>query len=70
MATWRLKGCPRCNGDMFTDRDIDGWYEHCLLCGYTRDLPGAPIRAQTIQNQAKRPPEQTDDRRYSGLGIS
>ncbi len=35
---WRLKGCPKCKGDIFLDRDIDGWYERCLQCGYNRDL--------------------------------
>lgn len=36
----RLKSCPRCNGDVIVDRDIHGWYEQCLQCGYERDLPG------------------------------
>ncbi len=34
----RLKGCPRCKGDILIDRDHIGWYEHCLQCGYQRDL--------------------------------
>ena len=34
----RLKGCPRCNGDIFIDRDMYGWYEQCLQCGYMGDL--------------------------------
>ena len=34
----KLKGCPRCNGDIFIDRDIYGWYEQCLQCGYMSDL--------------------------------
>ncbi len=35
---WRLKGCPKCKGDIFLEKDIDGWYERCLQCGYNRDL--------------------------------
>jgi hypothetical protein len=35
---WRLKGCPKCNGDIFVDKDFDGWYERCLQCGYNQDL--------------------------------
>jgi len=38
MATWRLKSCPRCVGDTFIEKDIDGWIERCLLCGYSREL--------------------------------
>ena len=35
---WRLKGCPRCGGDVHIDRDHHGWFEECLQCGYTADL--------------------------------
>jgi uncharacterized protein YbaR (Trm112 family) len=35
---WRLKACPKCKGDLFVDRDIDGKFEHCLQCGYVRDI--------------------------------
>ena len=38
MEMWRLKSCPRCKGDIFLDKDIDGWYERCLQCGYNQDL--------------------------------
>jgi predicted nucleic acid-binding Zn ribbon protein len=38
MAVWKLKSCPRCNGDLFIQREIDGWYEECLSCGYQRDV--------------------------------
>lgn len=32
---WRLKGCPRCNGDLWLDCDDNRrgvW--HCLACGW------------------------------------
>lgn len=35
---WKLKSCPRCGGDIFVDRDQDGWYEQCLQCSYCTDL--------------------------------
>lgn len=34
----RLKGCPRCKGDTVIEKDRYGWHEHCLQCGYIRDL--------------------------------
>jgi len=38
MVTWRLKSCPRCGGDISIDRELDGWYEQCLQCGYQRAI--------------------------------
>jgi len=38
MVSWKLKGCPRCDGDIFVDRDLYGWFEQCIQCGYNRDL--------------------------------
>ena len=32
---WKIKGCPKCHGDVFIDKDMDGWFEKCLQCGYT-----------------------------------
>ncbi|MFC1932505.1 hypothetical protein ACFLXU_02595 [Chloroflexota bacterium] len=40
MLTWKLKGCPRCRGDIYIDREANSWREQCLQCGYLRDLPG------------------------------
>jgi ribosomal protein S27AE len=38
MMMWRLRGCPKCGGDVFLEKDISGWYERCLQCGYNRDM--------------------------------
>ncbi|MFC1592640.1 hypothetical protein ACFL4C_01345 [Candidatus Omnitrophota bacterium] len=38
MTTWKVKGCPRCRGDVFIDKDMDGWYEQCLQCSYRHEL--------------------------------
>jgi hypothetical protein len=45
MGKIRLHGCVRCKGDVSIDKDQYGWYENCLQCGYTRDLPD---RVQTV----------------------
>ena len=38
MVNWKLKTCIRCGGDLFIDRDTDGWFEECLQCGNSREL--------------------------------
>ncbi|MDD5190856.1 MAG: hypothetical protein PHE50_07430 [Dehalococcoidales bacterium] len=38
MLRWRLKACPRCHGDVYMDRDADGWFEQCLQCSCRREL--------------------------------
>jgi len=30
--------CPKCGGNVYLDRDYDGWYEQCLQCSCTRYL--------------------------------
>jgi hypothetical protein len=32
--------CPKCGGNIFFDRDFYGWFEKCICCGWSRDLPG------------------------------
>ena len=39
MTMLELRACPRCAGDMHTNRDLCGSYVECLQCGYMRDLP-------------------------------
>jgi hypothetical protein len=34
-----LRGCPRCNGDLYEDRDKYGRYVSCVQCGYHRSEP-------------------------------
>jgi len=38
MGMWKFKNCPRCQGDLFIDKDLDGWYEQCLQCSYRHEL--------------------------------
>jgi len=42
MIMWKLKGCPRCGGDMFVENSPNGWHEQCLQCSYERDLEAEP----------------------------
>lgn len=34
----RLKGCPRCHGDLIPEGDQFGWDLTCLQCGYRETL--------------------------------
>ncbi len=36
--TIRLKGCPRCGGDLFPEYDLTGTDLVCLQCGYIRPV--------------------------------
>jgi hypothetical protein len=38
------KSCPRCGANIFLDGDQYGWFEHCLRCGHTRDLPAVELK--------------------------
>ena len=46
MLHWKLKSCSRCGGDLFIDRDMDGWFEQCLQCSYRREL--RELKRQTV----------------------
>ena len=34
-----FKGCPKCHGDLYLNKDMYGKYISCLQCGYMKDLP-------------------------------
>jgi DNA-directed RNA polymerase subunit M/transcription elongation factor TFIIS len=36
--TIRLKGCPRCQGDLFPEYDLGGTDLVCLQCGYAQPV--------------------------------
>ncbi len=38
MLNWKIKSCSRCGGDMYIDRDIDGWFVQCLQCSHRKEL--------------------------------
>lgn len=46
----KLKGCPRCKGDVVVELDQWGWYEECIQCGYLHDLPNVvKVKQQAAQ---------------------
>jgi ribosomal protein S27AE len=55
---WRFKSCPKCGGDVFIDRDWNGWYEQCLQCGYIHDMETlVEVKDQPrVQHMKKREP--------------
>lgn len=36
MNSWKFRLCPRCDGDIYIERDFDEVSEHCLQCGYVK----------------------------------
>ena len=58
MGKIKIGTCPRCKkGELFIDRDLYGWFESCLQCGYTRDLPeiARPVQGQIVEEKEKAP---------------
>jgi DNA-directed RNA polymerase subunit RPC12/RpoP len=56
MLNWVLKSCSRCGGDVFIDRDTDGWFEQCLQCSHRRELTFlskqlVPVRVKTYTRE-------------------
>jgi hypothetical protein len=60
-----FKGCPRCTGDLFPDRDLHGRYLECLQCGYVRNLQGQPS-AEMLLVEEERTPALADYIRKNG----
>ena len=36
-----LKGCPKCRGDMYLEKDSYGVFRQCLQCGMVQDATAA-----------------------------
>ena len=34
-----LKNCPRCSGDIYSEKDSFGSYVACVQCGFQKDIP-------------------------------
>jgi len=60
MALW-IKGCPRCGGDLYSDRDVMGYYRQCMQCGFTfyeqRRRPSRPLPASDNEGPPQPPDE-------------
>ncbi len=37
-AMYWLKACPRCQGDLYRDKDLFGSYVSCLQCGHELNM--------------------------------
>ena len=49
-----LKECPRCHGDVHTNRDMYGTYKECLQCGYMLDMERPNLQIQLPVSRAKK----------------
>lgn len=49
----KLKACPRCKGDLHSNRDLYGSYDECLQCGYMKDLED-PTKLGTLLEYANK----------------
>jgi hypothetical protein len=45
---------------MFIDRDLDGWYEQCLLCAYRGELKNLAEFKEEEKKPAAPPPPDYD----------
>jgi hypothetical protein len=52
---WKLRSCPKCHGDVFLEKDISGWYERCLQCGYNRDMIPMVEVKKSLSSKKKEP---------------
>jgi len=50
---WKLRGCARCNGDVYINRDEYGWFVQCLQCGYHSELVNIDEARKQMQSQSE-----------------
>ena len=49
-----FKECPRCQGDVKTNKDIYGEYKECLQCGYMLDIEKPSVYLAEALSQSKK----------------
>ncbi len=47
--------CPKCGGNLYLDRDYNGWYEQCLQCAYMKDLAVVYQDKKRLEKEVKEP---------------
>lgn len=47
--------CPKCRGNLYLDRDYNGWYEQCLQCGFMKDLVVVYENKHRIDEENEKP---------------
>ncbi len=58
---FKLRGCPKCQGDLYLGQDIYGRYLNCVQCGrYYAVAEAAPGGADRQAVEAAVPPEAPD----------
>jgi Zn ribbon nucleic-acid-binding protein len=45
---YKLKGCPRCRGDLLVNQESNVWFEQCIQCGYEKEM-------RTLVDLSRRP---------------
>ena len=53
---FHLKGCPKCRGDLFFEKDFYGSYFRCLQCGLMMDVVDVQVPGQdkeTVESVAE-----------------
>ena len=49
-----FKACPRCGGDIRTERDFYGAYKMCLQCGHNVDVKESKEGAQRAERPSRK----------------
>ena len=57
MVRWKFRGCPRCGGSTYVDKDDDGWYEYCMMCSNRTELKNATNSPKNIEEKETRTPK-------------
>ena len=50
-----FKGCPKCHGDLYLNKDMYGKYISCLQCGYMKDLPPESMELKESAVESREP---------------
>ena len=54
MKSWKLRGCPRCAGDVYIEKDYDSTYERCLQCGYVKEVATSVSTSYRVVKEAQK----------------
>jgi len=58
--------CPKCGGNLYLDRDYNGWYEQCLQCGFIKDLAIVYEHRVKTEKENKKPVQVKSERHQKG----
>ena len=49
-----FKGCPKCHGDLYVDRDLYGTYIQCFQCAFMVDVAAALEAKRSLESKINR----------------